>query len=113
MSIESKRRYAAAAFVTLLILSVFWPSPVVSMNRLWVHEELDVDDLSFLGREAPSWDAVFWCIAGLLLLAIVGSADASADPRGVLSQIRSVRFEPAIARRAALGLLAGVVATAI
>jgi len=113
MSIESKRRYAAAAFVTLLLLSVFWPSPVVSINRLWVNEQIDVDELSFLGREAPSWDAVFWCFAGLLLLVIVGTADASADARAVVDQIRDLRFESGIARRAALGLLAGAVATAI
>jgi membrane-associated phospholipid phosphatase len=113
MSIESKRRYAAAAFVTLLLLSVFWPSPVVSINRLWVNEQIDVDDLSFLGREAPSWDAVFWCFAGLLLLVIVGTADPSADPRAVPSQIRDLRFESGIARRAVLGLLAGAIATAI
>ena len=75
MSIADKRRYAAAAFITLLILSVFWPSPIVSANRLWMHERLAVDELSFLGRESPSWDVVFWCIAGLLLIAILHSAE--------------------------------------
>lgn len=113
MSIESKRRYAAAAFVTLLLLSVFWPSPVVSINRLWVDEQIDVDELSFLGREAPSWDAVFWCLSGLLLLVIVGSSDPAADPRVVTSQIRGLRFESGITGRALSGLLAGAIATAI
>lgn len=77
MSTDAKRRYASAAFVTLLILSVFWPSPVVSSNQLWFGRDLAVDELSFLGREAPSWDVVFWCLAGLLALAIVQSGDPS------------------------------------
>jgi hypothetical protein len=77
MSIAGKRRYASAAFLTLLILSVFWPSPVVSSNRLWLGTSLDVDELSFLGREAPQWDVVFWFFAGVLLLAIVQSAEAN------------------------------------
>jgi membrane-associated phospholipid phosphatase len=34
MSIVDKRRYTAAAFIVLLTLSVYWPSPVVSVNRL-------------------------------------------------------------------------------
>ena len=75
MSIEDKRRYASAAFVTLLILSVFWPSPIVSSNRLWFGQDLTIDELSFLGREAPAWDVVFWCIAGLLAIAIVQSGE--------------------------------------
>ncbi len=111
MSIESKRRYAVAAFITLLLLSVFWPSPIVSSNRLWLKEDLAVDDLSFLGREAPSWDVVFWCLAGLLLLIIVQSAEPDADPREPLRQLRALRFERALWRRGALGLLAGALLT--
>src|SRR5712691_2051166 len=78
MSIADKSRYAAAGFVVLLILSVLWPAPVVSINRLWLHRDLPVDELSFLGREAPSWDAVFWCMAGLFAIAVVQSGEASA-----------------------------------
>src|ERR1051325_5729924 len=75
MSIDAKRRNAAAAFVALLILSVWWPSPVVSINRLCCNATLGVDELSFLGREAPSWDVAFWCLAGFLLIALlVGAA---------------------------------------
>jgi membrane-associated phospholipid phosphatase len=110
---EAKRRYAAAAFCTLLILSVFWPSPVVSANRLWINESLDVDELSFLGREAPSWDAVFWCIAGVLLLIIVQSADPLADPHEPLRQVRTLRFERSLWRRDAVHLLLGVIVTAL
>jgi len=68
MSIDAKRGLASASFVALLILSVFWPAPVISVNAICCRAHLPVDDLSFLGREAPSWDVVFWCIAGLLAL---------------------------------------------
>src|SRR5215212_8255919 len=91
MSIDDKRRYASAAFVTLLVLSVFWPSPVVSTNQLWLDHDLSVDDLSFLGREAPSWDVAFWCLAGLLLLAIAQSADGR-DIGETWRTLRAMRF---------------------
>jgi membrane-associated phospholipid phosphatase len=113
MSIVNKRRYAATAFATLLLLSVFWPSPIVSTNQLWLHEPLAVDELSFLGREAPSWDAAFWCLAGLLLLVIVQTAEADADPREPLAQLRALRIDRALALRAAIGIVAGGIATAI
>ena len=121
MSIESKRhrvprvdkrRYAAAAFITLLILSVFWPSPIVSINRLWVGETLAVDELSFLGRQAPSWDVVFWCIAGLLLLVILQTAEGR-DVREPLRQLRALRIDRALWRRALIGVAAGLVITAL
>src|SRR5215208_1303292 len=72
---ESAPRYAAFAFVALLAASVWWPSPVVSVNRLCCNAGLSVDELSFLGREAPSWDVVFWCLAGLLLIALFHSGE--------------------------------------
>ena len=109
MSTDAKRHYAAAAFVTLLVLSVFWPSPVVSVNRLWVGERLTIDELSFLGREAPAWDVVFWCLAGLLLLAIVQTAE-SHDVRGAL---RQVRFDSLRWRHALAGFGAGALLTAL
>lgn len=110
MSTGAKRRYASAAFITLLVLSVSWPSPVVSSNRLWFGEDLAVDELSFLGREAPSWDVVFWCVAGLLALAIVHSGDT----RDWRATLRSVKFERG--RRRALwgaGAVAGTVVAAL
>lgn len=112
MSDQRKRRYAAAAFITLLILSVFWPSPIVSINRLWIDEDLDVDEFSFLGREAPSWDVVFWCIAGFLLLAIVQTAAADADPREPMRQIRAIRFDRSLWRRDAIRFAIGAAITA-
>src|SRR5258706_1404131 len=79
MSIDPKRRLASAAFAALLLLSVLWPAPVVSLNDVCCHVHLTVDDLSFLGREAPSWDIVYWCLAGLVLIAILrsGTFDAA------------------------------------
>ena len=112
MSTESKRRYASAAFVTLLILSVFWPSPIVSANRLWIGTNLGVDELSFLGREAPSWDVVFWFFAGLLLLMIVQSSDAT-DAREPLRQLRALRFDRTLWPRAAIGVLGGAILTTL
>ncbi len=112
LAVERKRRYAAAAFLTLLILSVFWPSPVVSINRLWINEPIDIDELSFLGREAPSWDVVFWCVAGLLLLMVMQSAEAEADAREPMRQLRATHLERALWRRAVFALAFGALLTA-
>lgn len=105
MSLDAKRRYAAAAFVTLLILSVFWPSPIVSSNRLWYGQHLSVDELSFLGREAPSWDVVFWFFAGALLLIIMCSGEPFERP--------SIGFVRPSLRAPLVGLLAGAMLTAL
>ena len=83
MSIDASRRLASVAFVFLLALSVIWPAPVVDVNRVCCNASLGVDELSFLGREAPSWDVVFWCITGLFVLALL-------QPGG---DFRSVREE--------------------
>jgi membrane-associated phospholipid phosphatase len=107
-----KRVYASVAFVTLLILSVFWPSPIVSVNRLWLGERLSVDELSFLGREAPSWDVVFWCLAGILLLLILQTAGAG-DAREPLRQLRAMRFDRGLWPRVVVGLAAGAIATTL
>jgi membrane-associated phospholipid phosphatase len=112
LSAKRKRRHAAAAFITLLILAVFWPSPVVSANRLWLGMDLPVDELSFLGRQAHSWDVVFWFFAGLLLLAIVQSAEPGADVREPLRQLRALRFERRLFVRGALGVAGGIALTA-
>ncbi len=78
-----RRRVAAAAFVALLLLSLFWPSPIVRLNRLCCNAPLDIDELSFLGREAPSWDVAFWCLAGLLAIAIVQSGERASRPQSL------------------------------
>lgn len=85
--------------------------PIVSVNQLWLHQDLRVDDLSFLGREAPSWDVIFWCIAGLFAIAVVHSSNASmSDWRALGREIRSVRI--ALPRRILLVLpgLAAIIA---
>lgn len=114
MSIDDRRRYAAAAFITLLLVSIFWPSPIVSSNRLWLEGELAIDELSFLGREAPSWDVVFWCIAGILALAIVQTGDLE----GWRARLRdAVTWRPGRLagrrRRLAAGTVAGTLLVAV
>src|SRR5438270_12384760 len=91
MSIDAKRRLAAAAFVVLLALSVFWPAPAIEVNQFCCHAHLTVDDLSFLGREAPAWDVAFWCIAGLFLLALLHPSNAykTSDLAEVWARIRA------------------------
>lgn len=73
MDAHGRRRTAAAAFIVLLVLALFWPAPVVSVNELCCHAALAIDELSFLGRESPRWDVVFWCVAGLFLLSVAQS----------------------------------------
>jgi membrane-associated phospholipid phosphatase len=107
MSIDGKRRLAGIAFVTLLALSVFWPSPVVSVNRLCCNAPLGVDELSFLGREAVSWDVAFWCVVGLFALALI---DWSADYREPWRIARSLRIRPRAVDALALLGAAAIVA---
>ncbi|HEX8151652.1 MAG TPA: phosphatase PAP2 family protein [Thermoanaerobaculia bacterium] len=104
MSTAAKRRYASAGFVALVLLSVFWPSPVVSSNQLWMGEPLAVDHVSFLGREAPSWDVVFWCVAGLYLLMMLHGAE-SYDFGDAWQQLRATRIR--LHRRDLVVLFAG------
>src|SRR3954468_24986831 len=94
MSIDAKRRLAAAAFIALLALSVFWPAPAIEINQLCCHAHLTVDNLSFLGREAPAWDIAFWCIAGLFLLAMLHPTGdyRRSDFREVWTLIRATRI---------------------
>src|SRR5258708_7757095 len=94
MSIDARRRLAAAAFVALLALSVFWPAPAIDINQLCCHAHLAVDDLSFLGREAPAWDIAFWCIAGLFLLAMLHPTGGyrPSDFREIWTLMRAARI---------------------
>lgn len=66
--VEREIRIAGAGFILLLLLAVFWPAPAIAINEAFFGADIAVDEDSFLGREAPSWDVVFWCIAGLYLL---------------------------------------------
>src|ERR1051325_7549285 len=109
MSIDGKRRLASAAFIALLALSVFWPSPIVSVNRLCCNAALGADELSFLGREAAPWDVAFWCLTGLFALALV---DWSGDWREPWRVARALRVRLRVADAVAL-LAAAVVVAAV
>lgn len=89
MSIAAKRSWASAIFIALLVLSLFWPSPVIEVNRLCCNAPISVDELSFLGREAPSWDVVYWCLAGLLGIALLQQIH---EFSGVREEIHRLRF---------------------
>jgi undecaprenyl-diphosphatase len=107
MSTDAKCRLASAAFATLLILSVFWPSPVVGINQICCNAHLSVDELSFLGREAPSWDAMFWCVAGLLALSMLQDVR---ELRPVAVEFRATR--PRIGARTAIALVISAIIVA-
>ena len=113
MSIDAKRRLAAAAFVVLLALSVFWPAPAIEINQLCCHAYLAVDNLSFLGREAPAWDVAFWCLAGLFLLAMLHpSADYKAsDFREICTLVRAIRIR--VRKTDAIAVVASAILVAI
>src|SRR6266853_1384517 len=106
MSIDGKQRLASAGFIALLFLSVLWPSPVVDINRLCCNAPLGADELSFLGREAPAWDVVFWCISGLFALALLHSAR---DFSAVRDEFRATRFRVSAAIRLGVVVSAAIV----
>lgn len=110
MSIDAKRRLAAAAFVVLLALSVFWPAPAIEVNQLCCHAHLTVDNLSFLGREAPAWDVAFWCIAGLFLLALLHSGENS-DFREIWTVSRATRIR--LRKMDAIAVVAAAILVAV
>jgi membrane-associated phospholipid phosphatase len=87
MSIENSRRVAATIFVLLLTLSVAWPQPVIDVNRICCDAALGVDDLSFLGREAPRWDVPFWFLTGLFALALL---QRGGDYREIIEVAKSI-----------------------
>ena len=113
MSIDGKRRLAAAGFMALLALSVFWPSPAIAINQLCCHAHLTVDNLSFLGREAPAWDVAFWCIAGLFALALLHPSDAykPSDFGEAWTLIRATRIR--LRRMDAIAAVSATIAVAL
>ena len=63
MSIAAKRNLASAIFVALLLLSVFWPAPVVAINDFCCHAPLRVD--------APMGVALFLASIAIVALGII------------------------------------------
>jgi len=64
-------RRSSVGFICLLTLALVWPAPVVWLNEATFNISIDVDERSFLGREAPAWDVVFWGIAGVFALGLL------------------------------------------
>ena len=110
MSIASKRHTATAAFIALLALALFWPAPVLTVNDVCCHARLPIDDLSFLGREAPSWDVAFWCLAGIFLIALLQTAE-SRDFGTAAQIVRSSRLH--VPRRTLPFVITSVVLVAL
>ena len=107
MSIDAKRRTVSFAFIALLVLSVWWPSPIVSVNRLCCNAPLGIDELSFLGRESPAWDLAFWCVAGLFALLLLQDAR---DFSGVREELRGTLVKVTVAVGVAVAGAAAIVA---
>jgi membrane-associated phospholipid phosphatase len=57
-------------FVLLLAAAVIWPRPVLWINEATFGADLPISIVSFLGREAPSWDVVYWALVGFATLAL-------------------------------------------
>jgi len=99
--------------VALLALALFWPAPVLTVNDVCCDARLPIDDLSFLGREAPSWDVAYWCLAGIFLIALLQTAE-SRDFGEAWRIVRSAR--PVLGPRSSvlgLAIVAGVVAVVL
>src|SRR5205085_11922481 len=107
---ENQRRTATAAFLALLLLALFWPAPVVTINAVCCDAHLPIDDLSFLGREAPSWDVAFWCLAGFFVIALLQTAESRRFSEG-WQVIRESRLH--IPRRTLAFVIASGVAVAL
>src|ERR1043166_5794488 len=110
MQLDGKRHTAAVFFVALLALALFWPAPVVTVNDVCCHSRLPIDDLSFLGREAPSWDVVYWCVAGIFLIAVLQTAE-SRDFGQAWRIVRGARLH--VPRKTLPFLVASAVAVAL
>ena len=112
-SLARRRAIASGFFVALLLVSLFWPSPVVSINALCCHAALPIDDLSFLGREAPSWDVAFWCLAGLFAIALLEpSPDGHPHPFGEAWRVAR-HSRPSLLRIDAVVCVAAAIAVAL
>jgi membrane-associated phospholipid phosphatase len=85
-------RKFAIGFLLLVLLSTFWPGPVRLVNDLFFEAPLAVNEHSFLGREAPQWDVVFWWIAGMFALLILHGRLSSLREGGAVLRWEARRF---------------------
>lgn len=98
--LERPPRWPGVLFIALLVLAVFWPAPVVWLNQVTIDQPIAVSYESFLGREAPAWDLVFWGIVGLYALLLMhgrldnfrtGSALLVTDLQRISAKLRRKR----------------------
>ncbi len=68
---RAERAVFAALFVVLLAMALVWPAPVSWLNDVTIGAKLNISSSWSLGREAPSWDVVYWGIVGLAVLALL------------------------------------------
>lgn len=78
---------ATAGVLVLLSTAVIWPRPVLWINELTFKADLPISTVSFLGREAPAWDVVYWAIVGFAVLGLFhGRLDDASGTWGVVRQ---------------------------
>jgi len=120
--LATRANWTIAAFYALLGLALVWPLPIVAINERWLDLPLSVDRDSFLGREAPAWDAVFWSVTGLFVIAMfhgrlgevregwrLAMLETISVPRRLLAQARSISPFPAIASTIGFVVLVAVI----
>jgi undecaprenyl-diphosphatase len=80
-------------FVVLLATAVIWPRPVLWINAMTFRAELSISTVSFLGREAPSWDVAYWAVVGFAVLGLFHGrlGEAAATWRVVGRELSGVR----------------------
>ena len=88
------RVVSAIVFVVLLATAIIWPRPVLWINEATVGANLPISTVSFLGREAPSWDVVFWGLVGICVLWMFQGRLANVRPTWLevtreMSEVRS------------------------
>ena len=88
---RSRVGWRIGVFLVLVVLAVMWPAPVIWLNEAGPGVALSIGEESFLGREAPEWDVVFWWIAGLFAI-VLGRSDPATYRRG-LGRLRQTVVE--------------------
>lgn len=113
---------SSIAFLALLVLALVWPAPVLWLNDRTFDAPLEIDEKSFLGREAAQWDVVFWAIAGVFVIALFHAKrkeariawcefreDVRAFPSRVRERWKSLRLRRVVLAALLCGLVVAVV----